>query len=53
MTAQEPRYATPLAARDAVTDQLRAQAKDSPWQLGELQRAVSTAADMYLRCRLR
>lgn len=38
MTSQDPRYKSPLAARDAVTDKLRAQAKDSPWQLGELQR---------------
>jgi len=38
VTAREPRYKTPLAARDAVTDKLRAQAKESPWRLGELQR---------------
>lgn len=38
MTAREPRYKTPLAARAAVTEKLRAQAKESPWQLGELQR---------------
>jgi len=32
------RYKTPQAARTAVTDRLRAQAKESPWQLGDLQR---------------
>jgi hypothetical protein len=34
----EPRYRTPAAARNAVTDKLRTQAEDSPWQLGDLQR---------------
>lgn len=38
MTDQERQYRTPDAARTAVTDKLRAQAKEGPWQLGELQR---------------
>lgn len=37
MTAGD-RFKTPQAARTAVTDRLRAQAKESPWQLGDLQR---------------
>ncbi len=38
MTAPEPPYATPQAARSAVTDRLRRYAADSPWPLPDLQR---------------
>jgi hypothetical protein len=38
MINKERRYQTPEAARTAVTGMLRAQAKDSPWQLADLQR---------------
>ena len=38
MTADDRRYKTPASARAAVTDKLRAQARDSPWALPDLQR---------------
>jgi hypothetical protein len=38
MINKERRYQTPEAARTAVTGMLCAQAKDSPWQLADLQR---------------
>ena len=38
MTEPDGRYKTPASARAAVTDKLRAQAKDSPWMLADLQR---------------
>ena len=38
MTAGDGQYKTPTAARAAVTDKLRSQAKESPWLLADLQR---------------
>jgi hypothetical protein len=46
MTA-EPRYKSPDAARNAVTDRLKRATKDSPWTLGDLQRQY--AYDRLLR----
>src|SRR5882757_7174606 len=40
MTAEE-RYATPAAFRRALTDRLKAAAKDSRWTLPQLQRQVA------------
>ncbi len=38
MTDAQPQYRTPQAARQGVTDRLRQQADEGPWQLADLQR---------------